>query len=167
MLFLLNNLPISLNDINRLANTEADWVIFILAASGGQEPEYPTQFHYIIGKAKGDETYDDPRITIKNIPAFDALYKDLSATIEEQFNLQSDCQKYHAGTSPKNIVRHIVCPNAFTIRIAWSVLCWDYSYLQIAQTMATSIRQQLALDEPEPDLSDILNRQQKDCGYCE
>lgn len=163
-----DNLPIFLNDINRLSNTEEHWVIFILAASGNLEPEYPTQFHYVIGKAKGDETYDDPRITIQNIPAFDALYKDLSATIEKQFNLQSDCQKYHTGTSPKNIARHIVCPNAFTIRIAWSVLCWDYRYLQIAQTMAISIRQQLALDELEPDLSDILNRQTgHDCGYYE
>lgn len=52
------------------------------------------------------------------------------------------------------------------MRIAWSVLCWDYRYLQIAQTMAKSIRQHLALNEPEPDLSDIITRQQgKDCGY--
>ena len=162
------NLPLFLGDINRLANSDDHWVICILGASGNMEPEYPTQFHYIIGKAKGDETYDDPRITIKNIPAFDALYKDLSGTIEQQFNLQSDCQKYHTCTSPKNIARHIACPNAFTVRIAWSVLCWDYRYLQIAQTMAKSIRQHLALNEVEPDISDIVTRQQgKDCGYYE
>jgi len=162
------NLPIFLGDINRLANGDDHWVIFIIGASGNAEPEYPTHFHYIIGKAKGDETYDDPRITIKDISSFDSLYKDMTAAIEQQFGLHSDCQKYHTCTSPKNIARHISCKNAFTIRIAWSALCWDYRYLQIAQTMANSIRQHLALNEPEPDLSDILTRQQgRDCGYNE
>ena len=162
------NLPIFLCDINHLANTDSHWVIFILAASGNMEPEYPTQFHYVIGKAKGDETYDDPRITIKDISSFDTLYKDVTGAIEQQFGLLSDCQKYHTATSPKNIARHIECPNAFTIRIAWSVLCWDYRYLLIAQTMANSIRQHIAKDEPEPDLSDIQSRQRdKDCGYYE
>lgn len=162
------NLPLFLGDINRLANTDDHWVICILAASGGGEPTYPTQFHYIIGKAKGDETYDDPRITIKDIPTFDALYKQLSATIEQQFSLTSDCQKYHTGISPKNIARHIACPNAFTIRIAWSVLCWDYRYLQIAQTMAKTIRQHLSPNEKEPDLSCLTTRiPGHDCGYNE
>ena len=160
------NLPLFLGDINRLANTDDHWVLFILAASGGGEPTYPTQFHYIIGKAKGDETYDDPRITIKNIPVFDAMYKDLSDAVEQQFSLTSDCQKYHTCTSPKNIARHIKCPNAFTIRIAWSVLCWDYRYLQIAQTMANTIRQHIANDEPQPDLTSLTTRVPgQDCGY--
>ena len=160
------NLPLFLGDINRLANTDDHWVICILAASGGGEPTYPTQFHYIIGKAKGDETYDDPCITIKNIPAFDALYKDLSDVVEQQFSLASDCQKYHTATSPKNIARHIECPNAFTIRIAWSVLCWDYRHLQIAQTMANTIRQHIANDEPQPDLASLTTRVPGlDCGY--
>ena len=160
------NLPLFLGDINRLANTDDHWVLFILAASGGGEPTYPTQFHYIIGKAKGDETYDDSRITIKNIPVFDAMYKDLSDAVEQQFSLTSDCQKYHTCTSPKNIARHIKCPNAFTIRIAWSVLCWDYRYLQIAQTMANTIRQHLATGEPQPDLTPLTTRiPGQDCGY--
>ena len=162
------NLPLFLSDINRLANADDHWVIFILAASGNMEPEYPTQFHYVIGKAKGDETYDDPRITIKDISSFDALYKDVTGSIEQQFGLLSDCQKYHAGTSPKNIARHIDCKNAFTIRIAWSVLCWDYRYLQIAQTMASCIRQHVAQGEPEPELSDLTSRVNgHDCGYYE
>jgi hypothetical protein len=79
---------------------------------------------------------------------------------------KSDCQKYHAGTSPKNIARHIECPNAFTIRIAWSVLCWDYRYLQIAQTLANVIRQHVANDEPLPDISSLTTRiPGQDCGY--
>ena len=160
------NLPLFLGDINRLANNDNHWVICILGASGGGEPTYPTQFHYVIGKAKGDETYDDPRITIKNIPAFDALYKDMTSAIEQQFSLTSDCQKYHTGTSPKNIARHIECPNVFTIRIAWSVLCWDYRYLQIAQTVANVIRQHVANNEPQPDFTSLATRiLGNDCGY--
>ncbi|MCQ2348483.1 MAG: ion transporter, partial [Paludibacteraceae bacterium] len=133
-----------LGDINHLAIGKNKWVIFLLSASGGQEPAYPTQFHYIIGKEKGDETYNDPRITIEDITRFDALYKQLSTTIEQQFGLQSDCQQFHNGTSDKNIARHIDCPNAFTIRIAWSVTCWDYRYLQIAQTMTEQVKQILS-----------------------
>lgn len=133
-----------LDDINHLAIGKDKWVIFLLSASGGQEPAYTTQFHYIIGKERGDATYNDPRITIQDIDRFDTLYKQLSTTIEQQFGLQSDCQQFHNGTSDKNIARHIACPNAFTIRIAWSVTCWDYRYLQIAQTMAQSIRQTLS-----------------------
>lgn len=133
-----------LGDINHLSSGKDKWAIFLLSASGGQEPVYPTQFHYIIGKEKGDKTYNDPRITIQDIARFDALYKQLSATIEQQFGLHSDCQQFHNGTSDKNIARHIDCPNAFTIRIAWSVTCWDYRYLQIAQTMAEQIKQILS-----------------------
>ena len=92
----------------------------------------------------------------------------MANTIETQFSLQSDCQKYHTGISPKNIARHINCPNAFTIRIAWSVLCWDYRYLQIAQTMAGIIKQKLAANEPEQDLTDMQSRTRgHDCGYYE
>ena len=141
------NLPIFLADINRLSDKDGSWVIFILSASGGQEPVYPTQFHYIIGSKKGDETYDDPNITIHDIQRFDSLYEDLAHQIKEQYDLDSDRQKYHTGTSPKNIARHIgkdTHPNAFTIRIAWSVTCWDFRALQISKTMADALNFHLA-----------------------
>ena len=134
-------------DINRLSDKDGSWVIFILSASGGQEPVYPTQFHYIIGSKKGDETYDDPNITIHDIQRFDSLYEDLAHQIKEQYDLDSDRQKYHTGTSPKNIARHIgknTHPNAFTIRIAWSVTCWDFRALQISKTMADALNFHLA-----------------------
>lgn len=141
------NLPTFLDDINSLSSKENSWVIFILSASGGQEPVYPTQVHYIIGSEKGDETYDNPNITIHDIPRFDHLYQELSQKIKDQYELESDRQKYHTGTSPKNIARHIGngnTVNAFTIRIAWSVTCWDFRSLQISKTMADAFNKHLA-----------------------
>ena len=141
------NLPAFLDDINTLSSKENSWVIFILSASGGQEPVYPTQFHYIIGSNKGDESYDDPNITIHDVSRFDNLYQDLSLQIRDQYELESDRQKYHTGTSPKNIARHIGnnnAVNAFTIRIAWSVTCWDFRSLQISKTMADAFNKHLA-----------------------
>jgi len=163
------NLPLFLDDINRLSSKENSWVIFILSASGGQEPVYPTQFHYIIGSKKGDETYDDPNITIHDIPRFDSLYQDLAQQIKEQYDLDSDRQKYHTGTSPKNIARHLNkenAPNAFTIRIAWSVTCWDFRSLQISKTMADALNLHLAGINP-PDVSKELTTRVpgKDYGY--
>lgn len=43
------NLNSFLTDIKSLAPDKDSWVIFILSASGGQEPVYPTKFHYIYG----------------------------------------------------------------------------------------------------------------------
>lgn len=139
------NLPLFLGDINHLSNKENSWVIFILSGSGGQEPVYPTQFHYVIGGKKGDESYDDPGITIHDTSRFDAMFCDLTRKIKEQYDLESDRQKFHDGVSPKNIARHINSnANAFTIRIAWSVTCWDYRSLQISQTMAECFNNHLA-----------------------
>ncbi len=163
------NLPQFLDDINRLSCKENSWVIFILSASGGQEPVYPTQFHYIIGSKKGDETYDDPNITIHDIQRFDNLYQDLAQQIKNQYDLDSDRQKYHTGTSPKNIARHLNkenAPNAFTIRIAWSVTCWDFRSLQVSKTMADALNLHLAGINP-PDVSKELTTRVpgRDYGY--
>lgn len=38
--------PIFLSDIERLSSREGSWVIAMLAASGANEPEYPTQVHF-------------------------------------------------------------------------------------------------------------------------
>ena len=141
------NLPLFIDDINQLADKEDSWVIFILSASGGQEPVYPTQFHYIVGSEKGDESYNDPNLTIHDTQRFDALYRNLTKQIKEQYDLESDRQRFHNGTSTKNIARHIGKDkkiNAFTIRIAWSVTCWDFRSLQISKTMADAFNFHLA-----------------------
>ena len=156
-----------LKDINKLSEQNNSWVIFILSASGAEEPVYPTQFHFIYGAKKGDGTYSDPNITIKDCENFEKMYQDLSAQIENNYKLQSDKQGYHNGTSPRNIARHISngkTLNAFTIRIAWSVTCWDYRYIHIAKTMADNFNKYF---EPEVQKEYSEELKIKDFGFAD
>ena len=147
------NLPKFLSDIKDLARDKDSWVIFILSASGGQEPVYPTLFHYIYGAKKGDDTYNDPNITIIDTESFEKMYQSLSTTLVDKYGFESDKHRFHAGSSKNNIARKIdggKDRNAFTIRIAWSVTCWDFRYLEIAKHMADNINKNLlGLDEVE------------------
>ena len=139
------NLKAFLDDIKTLAPTKDSWVIFILSASGGREPVYPTLFHYIYGAKKGDEGYDDKNLTIIDTELFEKMYVDLSNVLLEKYNFESDKQRFHT-TMAKNIARKIdggIDRNAFTIRIAWSITCWDYRYLEIAKHMADKLNQHL------------------------
>ena len=163
------NLKTFLDDIKMLAPTKDSWVIFILSASGGQEPIYPTLFHYIYGAKKGDEGYDDKNLTIIDTKSFENMYLDLSNVLLEKYNFESDKHRFHAGTSPRNVARKInggTDRNAFTIRIAWSVTCWDYRYLEIAKHMADKINQHLTgLNDVEVP-SEMKSRvAEKDYGY--
>ena len=164
------NFKLFMSDLNKLSSSPDSWVIFLLSASGGEEPVYPTQFHYIIGGKKGEMDYNDPNLTIKDTSTFDAMYKELSEKIKESFDLESDIQKYHAGTSPKNIARHLgtadMKPNAFTIRIAWSVTCWDYRITAISKEMAAIINKHLEPNTEKTVSKELTIRVSgKDYGY--
>ena len=163
------NLKPFLDDIKMLAPTKDSWVIFILSASGGQEPVYPTLFHYIYGAKKGDEGYDDKNLTIIDTESFERMYQDLSGVMVDRYGFESDKHRFHAGTSPRNVARKVnggVERNAFTIRIAWSVTCWDFRYLEIAKHMADKFNRHLiGLDEvdvPSEMKSRVVGR---DYGY--
>lgn len=128
-----------MDDINSLSSQEESWIITLLAASGGSEPTYPTQFHFTYGGKKGDETYNGENLTIHDFDRFDSLYKDLSSQLESVYGYKSDCQRYHDTTNPKLFVRHLEHPekiNAVMLRIAWSVTCWDMRRIQIAKLMS-------------------------------
>ena len=164
------NFKLFMSDLNKLSSSPDSWVILLLSASGGEEPVYPTQFHYIIGGKKGEVDYNDPNLTIKDTSTFDAMYKELSEKIKESFDLESDIQKYHAGTSPKNIARHLgtpdMRPNAFTIRIAWSVTCWDYRITAISKEMAAIINKHLEPNTEKTVSKELTTRVSgKDYGY--
>lgn len=131
-------------DLNRLLDSEDKWVFSILAASGGSEPAYPTQFHFTYGAKKGDKTYDDPNITLNNIPAFDALYKEFAALLETDYSLSADRQRYHTNASAAYFARHLEHKvNAVALRVAWSVTVRDARAIQIAQSLAQSINQNI------------------------
>ena len=138
-------------DLNRLVDSEDKWVFSILAASGGSEPAYPTQFHFTYGAKKGDETYDDPNITLNNIPAFDALYKEFAALLETDYSLSADRQRYHTNANAAYFARHLEHKvNAVALRVAWSVTVRDARAIQIAQSLAQSINRNIIhTDNPE------------------
>ncbi len=149
-------------DLNRLADGEDKWVFSILAASGGSEPAYPTQFHFTYGAKKGDETYDDPNITLNDIPAFDALYKEFTGLLETQYSLSADRQRYHTNANAGYFARHLEHKvNAVALRVAWSVTARDARAIQIAQSLAQSINRNIN-HTGNPDVPEL---KVKDIGY--
>ena len=130
-----------MDDINRLTSREGSWCITLLAASGANEPELPTQFHFCYGGKKGDESYDANGLLIHDIPTFDDMYQDLLGKLKTEYGFDSDRQRYHDSSNPKIFVRHLEHPdifNAFVVRIAWSVTCWDMRRIQVAKMLADS-----------------------------
>jgi len=150
-------------DLNRLLDSEDKWVFTILAASGGSEPAYPTQFHFTYGAKKGDETYDDPNITLNDIPAFDALYKEFASLLETQYSLLSaDRQCYHTNANAGYFARHLEHKvNAVALRVAWSVTARDTRAIQIAQTLAQTINRNIN----HTDNPDVPELKVKAIGY--
>lgn len=152
-----------LTDPRRAPAGEQCWIFTVMAASGSQEPEYPTQFHFEYGGRKGDETYDDPDITLVDIPRFDAFYKSAARHLEERYGLLSDRQRYHNTNNPKNFARHLQHrTNSVYLRIAWSVTCWDMRAIAIARDLADTIN---AIIEPEVEKAYSPALKVKDIAY--
>ncbi len=139
-----------LGDIKRLSSGENTWTIALLSSGGGQEPIYPTDFHFVYGAKKGDDGYLDPDLTIENCDDFESFYSDFEKELEEKYNIKSDKHKYFGGKGERNIARHIrkeVPTNFFTLRIAWAVTCWSYDHTAIAEILAKKIRLHLSKED--------------------
>ena len=142
-------------DLNRLANSKDHWIVTLLAASGANEPTFPTQFHFTYGAKKGDETYNDPNITLNDIDTFEKLYQEFSNLLENKYQLFTDKQRYHPNASAKFFARQLEHKvNAISLRVAWSVTCWDMRAIQLAQELASVLNKHVNnCDNPNvPDL---------------
>lgn len=158
-----------MEDLNRFAAVDGSWIITLLAASGANEPEYPTQFHFTYGGKKGDETYNGESLTIHDIETFDSLYRDLSSRLEKDFGYISDCQRYHDSANPKLFVRHLEHPekiNALMLRIAWKATCWDMRRIQIAKTLSDTFSTYL-LGAIKPYSDELKKKGMGYSDYCE
>lgn len=145
-----SNIAAFIRDLKRLAQGNESWTIFLLSASGAEEPSYPTHFHYIYGAKRGDEGYTDPNLTIIDTVKFDDFYQTLSAHIETEFGYTSDRHRYHTGAGQKNIARRIGGGqevNAFTLRVAFGVTIWDDRHIAIAKAIAQAMKTMLAGEE--------------------
>ena len=153
-----------MEDLNRLLDSKDKWVFTLLAASGANEPAYPTQFHFTYGAKKGDETYDDPNITLNDIPTFDALYKDFAALLESKYSLSADHQRYHNNAQAGYFARHMENKiNAVALRVAWSVTARDMRAIQIAQDLAELMNKHIC-HLPNPEVPEL---KQKGISYNE
>ena len=139
------------DDLNMLTRGNNKVVVTLLAASGANEPVYPTQVHFGYGGKKGDESYDGADLTIKNVPLFDTMYKEMSDRLEKEFSIKCDRQRYHDSASTKMYLRHLENKDnieGIVIRIAWSECMWNPAHVQISQTMGEVINKYYDNDKP-------------------
>ena len=153
-----------MNDLNSVTKDADSWVITLLPSSGANEPEFPTQLHIGYGGKKGDETFDGNDLFVKDIDKAEKLFSKLEATMDSDYNIKTDRQRYHDTSSPGIFMRKLdnaAQVNGFVLRIAWSVFLWNARKIEIAQTVAQVLKQEIeGLDLPEcPDLKI------KDIGY--
>ena len=136
-------------DIEALSAKEGSWVVTLLAASGANEPELPTQIHLTYGGKKGDARLDVPEVVIHDKETAKSIFEEIETALESQFGVKTDRQQYHDSANSKLYMRHLTNAdnvNGLMIRLAWSCMYWDSRRIQIAQTMAEIIRKNV---EPE------------------
>lgn len=153
------------DDLSRLMNKPSSWSFNILPASGAQEIEYETQFHFGIGNAKGDESFEGDDLLVKDVARYKRFFDTFSEKIQTDFDMLCDNGKYHATNNPALWMRQLGLPsdsNSVVIRIAWSVMLWNDKRLMIAQTLANTINQ-IILEKANVEIPAMLK--QKDIGY--
>lgn len=139
------------DDLNMLTRGNNKLVVTLLVASGANEPVYPTQVHFGYGGKRGDESYDGADLTIKNVPLFDTMYKEMSDRLEKEFSIKCDRQRYHDTANTKMYLRHLENKDnieGIVIRIAWSECLWNPAHVQISQTMGEVINKYYDNDKP-------------------
>lgn len=134
------NLPLFMEDLEKLTSQEDSWTLTPLVASGANEPTYPTIFHFSIGGAKGDEGFEGDNLIVSDLARYKAFYDDVTLNLEEKFTMSSDHQRYHNVTTPNLFARKFEqgkgCKNNIILRIAWSACLWDSRRIAIAKTIA-------------------------------
>ena len=153
------NLPLFMEDLERLTSREGSWTLTALVASGANEPTYPTIFHFSAGGTKGDERFEGENLVVKDMAAYRAFYEDVTAELSEKYEMASDHQRYHNVSSPNLLVRKFQegkgSRNNIILRIAWSACLWDSRRIAIAKTLADAINKHFESDkvkEYDPEL---------------
>jgi voltage-gated potassium channel len=153
------NLPLYMEDLERLTSREGSWSVTLLVASGANEPSYPTIFHFSAGGPKGDESFEGNNLIVKDMKAYRAFYEELSAELEAKFALSSDHQRYHNVTSPNLFVRKFDegkgSRNNIILRVAWSACLWDARRIAIAKTIADALNRNFENDVAKAVNSDL------------
>ena len=130
-----------MDDLNRLTAREDAWVVSLLAASGANEPPFPTHIHFSAGGKKGNEDFVANGPTVIDKELFKGLLDDTVETFAGEFGLGTDFQRYHGDSlnGDKLYTKKLATAatlNSFTIRIAWSVSLWDSRRIAVAKKLA-------------------------------
>lgn len=153
------NLPLYMEDLERLTSREGSWTITFLVASGALEPAYPTIFHFSAGGAKGDERFEGENLMVKDMKAYRAFYEDVTAQLEKEFSMTSDHQRYHNVASPNIFARKFRkgkgSENNFILRVAWSACLWDSRRIAIAKTISDTINRHFESDVTKENNTDL------------
>ena len=160
------NLPLFMEDLERLTSREGSWTLTPLVASGANEPAYPTIFHFSAGGAKGDERFEGENLIVKDMQAYRTFYEDVTSVLEKNFGLTSDHQRYHNVSSPNIFARKYEegkgCDNNIVLRVAWSACLWDSRRIAIAKTIADTLNKHFRGDVAKEYASEL---QEKAIGY--
>lgn len=153
------NLPLYMEDLERLTSRKDSWTLTPMVASGANEPSYPTVFHFSIGGAKGDERFEGENLMVKDLTAYRSFYDDITRELERKYAMASDHQRYHNTSSPNIFARKYEqgkgSENNIILRIAWSACLWDSRRIAIAKTLADALNRHFEKDvvkEYTPDL---------------
>ena len=142
------NLPYYMEDLERLTSKEGSWTLTVLAASGANEPTYPTSFHFCIGGNKGDESFEGENLVVEDVASYKRFYEEISATLESNYSLASDHQRYHNSASANLFARKFDedkgSKNNIILRVAWSASLWDSRRIAIAKDIADAMNIHLA-----------------------
>ena len=140
------NLPLFIEDINRLASRPGSWVIPILCAIGLKNR--PTQFHFCYNSNKHDSSYDDPNSIVKDYATFDKMYTAVAQMLESNYNYLCDKNEWYA-INKNNISRNIKVENSFTLRVEGFVWIFDNRYMSVIKNLAETLHNIL---EPEKEV---------------
>ena len=160
------NLPLYMADLERLTSRKGSWTLTPLAASGANEPAYPTIFHFSAGGAKGDERFEGENLIVDDITNYKSFYQDLTQQLEEQFDMKSDHQRYHNATNQNLFARKFAegrgSKNNIILRIAWSASLWNPRRIAIAKTIADALNRHFECEVIKDYDADLKLKQ---CGY--
>lgn len=157
-----------LKDLNKLtANKKNSWVFSMLAASGANEPSYPTEIHITAGGKRGEESIDSGSPDVIDKETFKNFVTDLSNDLKQHFDIGTDFQRYHdAGKNNQNLYSKKLVNakniNNVSMRVAWSVSCWNMQRMLIAKHIAQVINREI-LHIADMPISEELKR--KDIAY--
>ncbi len=133
-----SNFGVFLDDLKGL---NSKWVIIILATK--MEPDMSC--HFLYGARKGDASYDDPTITIKDVDTFDAV----SHALAECWKKHKVSSTWSAFSRCKNYMgKQIGDTNAFTIRVSYNILLRYPQKMSLALDTAKVLKAQLAAEHP-------------------